>query len=1677
MKKKILSLLLAALMLVGLLPAAAFAAEGDAAPAAPAAEEEVIPAPAEEEAPVTQAAEEDAAPAVQADEGTGSETNTAPTLRDGVKENVYANGEEGKAFTLDLSTIFADEDGDTLTYYVSVNNEEYVKAEKDFSYICTGEKQYAKLIFKANDGTVDSDKTYTVNITVLRCPVINGESTSTVETTTGTPVKLSIKSIISQPDQMAVDYLVSTDGGVSYTPVLCNKDGYFIYAAAESGEHTLLFKAVLKKGMESPIYTWIVKATGETKTVPTIGVKAAAEPATLWTADRDSSKTKWMPAVSDVFEYGNYDDLVYAYSTDGGTFDFWYPDIGFAATYSNVGEHDVTLRAQNAYGVYADFTVHITVKLNHAPTMKAGVPDNGIDVFVPVGLRYILDANDYFEDADEKDAGNVLFRNANYGGAGFYTASKAGDIKTETAYGSDGVMNSSTGLTIRYYAIGPTTEETIKMGGTYTLKVADLGLTGSLKVRVNAGAEEEITADTYTFTPTKSGEHILHFYTDSATTVKDNVVVKLTTEWPKITKFSVDTVSTVAVEGEEKAPTLHVKKVEIEQYEKLEEIDGNMYAGFITITLKEDFLADGRAWVRVVKNTATITDSNGNESVYARGILCNSPNDWVNKTAVYLTDGDFTVYYQVKIVPAVDRKPIVTIGDKSYDVEFTGVLSDQDNETYWGSPENPEVYKVVVPENFETLKVSLKYTAKTAGDDEGTVYVQGVTSFDVPNHTNCDGEAGYGDVSSVIDTTKYNVLYIWMFDSNSQATILLIQVGEPKANTAPTLADGVEATASTECIQGTAYTLDLSKIFTDAESSELTYYVSENGADFKETAKDYSYTCTGDETNYYAKLIFKASDGELESETYTVSVKVHCYPKFRGLSESSVSAKNGEVVRLKVNNLFIHPNNGSMTGGYPVTYYVKVDDGEYTVPALDSQNQFSWAASVAGEHKLLFKLSDGTLESPEYVWTVTTTGDEITNTPPVVKETAPTGPVTIYTENGNHSKWNPPMSDIFYDANDFNGTNDSENRLTFEYRINNGKFRFWLEANGFAGDKSYLGENSITVRATDPYGASAEHTVTVIVEEDHMPTRKENTSSTPSVYVPVGLRYNTLDANDYYVDVDTKDQGNIVFITENFSNFNGYLATTAGKQETIKLYGSADGVRCLWSDYISVTFYSLGYNDEKTLHPGDEYTLNLNELGIAGNYKVRVNAGEEEAITTDTYTFTATELGEYILHFYTDKTASADDNYVVKLTVEKLIVTWPKITGFSVATVKGGKVGNETGMQVLPVEKVLVEQYQELQDSADKTKKLAGCITIAVGKDADGDDFVSKGRKAIKVTTADATITVSDGAELGTMTAAVGRVAQNYISEAGYSVTQGDVTVYYSVKFVPYTGPITVTIGDTAYDVELTELTAPSDYWGTAEDVKIYKTVVPENFESLTVNVFEKAIICCGGGDQHTTINYDGETSHTFSNHTCTTDGLGVDVSAVVDTSKNIIPVIIERTEEIELLFIQVGESDDTPEFAPVIGNGTAAGATENGVTTFPAGSGAGAPIVTVTAPEKGWAAGENTFTVACDKACVVLVKSGETYTKLTATNSGDTHSFTATLAKGDEIIVRLKGDVNGDGIVNTADAMLVSRACLSETHGAYKALDALSTCAVGAPSTAVTMQIARSCLSTTHGAYQAMTW
>lgn len=118
------------------------------------------------------------------------------------------------------------------------------------------------------------------------------------------------------------------------------------------------------------------------------------------------------------------------------------------------------------------------------------------------------------------------------------------------------------------------------------------------------------------------------------------------------------------------------------------------------------------------------------------------------------------------------------------------------------------------------------------------------------------------------------------------------------------------------------------------------------------------------------------------------------------------------------------------------------------------------------------------------------------------------------------------------------------------------------------------------------------------------------------------------------------------------------------------------------------------------------------------------------------------------------------------------------------------------------------------------------------------------------------------------------------------------------------------------------------------------------------------------------------------------------------------------------------------------IGNGSVDGTTVDGVTTFKAGTSADAPEIKVTAPAAGWKLGEsNAFTVASenDAVCVVLVKKADgTYQKLTATTGENgTHSFTATLAEGDEIVVALKGDVDGNGEIDIADAMQTKAASL----------------------------------------------
>ena len=189
--KRIISVLLALALVFSSLPATAFAAEETPTPTVtvaptptPAVTDEPSPVPTESEPSDTPSATATAEPApsstptptatptpapsrqsgVLARAGEGE--NTPPILKDGINAAANARILVGAAYTLDLTTIFADADSDELTYTVKINEEDAVAADANYSYIPQAAGT-GTLVFTANDGTADSTETYTVTLTVL----------------------------------------------------------------------------------------------------------------------------------------------------------------------------------------------------------------------------------------------------------------------------------------------------------------------------------------------------------------------------------------------------------------------------------------------------------------------------------------------------------------------------------------------------------------------------------------------------------------------------------------------------------------------------------------------------------------------------------------------------------------------------------------------------------------------------------------------------------------------------------------------------------------------------------------------------------------------------------------------------------------------------------------------------------------------------------------------------------------------------------------------------------------------------------------------------------------------------------------------------------------------------------------------------------------------------------------------------------------------------------------------------------------------------------------------------------------------------------------------------------------------------------------------------------------------
>ena len=893
-------------------------------------------------------------------------------------------------------------------------------------------------------------------------------------------------------------------------------------------------------------------------------------------------------------------------------------------------------------------------------------------------------------------------------------------------------------------------------------------------------------------------------------------------------------------------------------------------------------------------------------------------------------------------------------------------------------------------------------------------------------------------------------IHIYGDKSAATADNYVVQLTVEKPNTPPTLAEGVAVSVKASAYEGIPWELDLSTIFHDADGDDLTYKVSVNDGEFEAADAKYSYTPATTENS--VKLIFKANDGKVDSsDTYTVSLKVKHTPT-RLVESGSGSAAAGAYANVYLGNVF----KDEASAFTNLDYYVSIDGGEefFFLRSAKRGAQFSRAFETAGEHTLKFRAALGPLFSDVYTYTLTVTGESVTNYKPYILDTAKDEERTeaMWTGGGSYyTNWKPDLSKVFGDDLKDTGDNGEQSRLTFTFKDDKDpSFRTYYPNTGYAtgASKSRVGERTVTFRATDPYGEYVEWVTHVTVMEDHKATRKEGVQEAYTFEVPFGATL-ALDAGDYFEDNDSKDIGKVKFCdttTRITYQPYKYVANDPSSDTVIKLFGYSGGD---WG-YEPITFTF------RTVMPVSWPTITgftVSSMRGVANSDTGAEEGDVavKAVTVTPYDTLRVANGKAAAGLITirvdeDVIAAARESY--ELSSGKADAT--ASTGASVGAELGDDISLKMADNYRIAHAVSVSQnienetygeytlttYYDLMligsnarpilavENAARTEKVTQDVAWTIDlnglfSDADGDLLTYKvsvnGAEAVAIEGSTYTYTPADGVHTLVFTANDGKVD----STDTYTVTLRtrrpgapewpQILEFSLEKLRTYSG------GSVYFPVAKTELVQYDALVSGSGTTKYAGEIV---IHVIDADFASRSWYATDDGAATVKIT-NGATSTAAGANTMRTPSLTTNVTVTEDGQSYYYYMKVVQAE--------------IPAFAPVIGNGTAAGTTVNNVTTFPAGSGTGAPTVTVTAPASGWAAGENTFTVACNKACVVLVKSGETYTKLTAANSGETHSFTANLAEGDEIIVRLKGDVNGDGVINNTDDIQTFAASLGK--------------------------------------------
>ena len=215
-----------------------------------------------------------------------------------------------------------------------------------------------------------------------------------------------------------------------------------------------------------------------------------------------------------------------------------------------------------------------------------------------------------------------------------------------------------------------------------------------------------------------------------------------------------------------------------------------------------------------------------------------------------------------------------TFACKVKDIEITNYESIHTNEEgLAGTKVIGEVCITVMDpvkvENGTLTKTSADYpdelrVAKKGYSGETTVTGASLYVKNILYAKRVTGETYYGDGVRILPTIR--------IDNGTQKYyyhLKIVPVTETAENTPPTIKEGVENPVTIDVTVNTAWQLDLTSIFEDADKDTLTYYVKIGDAEAVATGANYSYR---PEAAGMTTLVFTAYDGKAYSQEYKVTL-------------------------------------------------------------------------------------------------------------------------------------------------------------------------------------------------------------------------------------------------------------------------------------------------------------------------------------------------------------------------------------------------------------------------------------------------------------------------------------------------------------------------------------------------------------------------------------------------------------------------------------------------------------------------------------------------------------------------------------------------------------------------------------------------------------------------------------